>query len=70
MGLSFLRLTTGVTIVLVVAAGAAFVQGLHAQAAPRFMSSLRLATSLTLKASRLSPPNPARRRWPLSAAGT
>ena len=34
MGLSFLRLTTGVTIVLVVAAGAAFVQELHAQPAP------------------------------------
>jgi uncharacterized protein (DUF1330 family) len=34
MGLSFLRLTTGVTIVLVVGAGAAVVQGLHAQAAP------------------------------------
>ena len=34
MGLSFLRWTTAVTIVLGVAAGAAVVQGLHAQAAP------------------------------------
>jgi|HubBroStandDraft_6_1064221.scaffolds.fasta_scaffold973897_1 uncharacterized protein (DUF1330 family) len=34
MGLSFLRLTTGVTIVLGVAVGGAIVQGLRAQAAP------------------------------------
>ena len=34
MGLSFLRLTTGVTIVLGVAVGVSVVHGLHAQAAP------------------------------------
>jgi hypothetical protein len=67
---SLFRWTTGAAIVLGVAVGGAIVQGLRAQAAPPVYVVVEISDVNDLKASRQFLPSPARRRWPLLAAGT